>query len=591
MAIKNGAQMVVETLEQCGTEQVFGFVGHSTHVMADAVRNSSLGARMVNPATETGGAHMVNGYNYVKDRAAATGIWHTVGSFYIHGPMMEARSSRIPSVHIGMNSDSRFYGRAESCQQVPMQTFNGIARTTQRVERLDRIGEAVFEAFHIAEGMPGGPTYVDIPFDISADRMEADGLVPTRAKKPDYTMGASVEDVKQAVALLLKARNPVIIAGGGVVRSKGGAALKQLAELAGVPIVTTSTAQGVVPEAHPLVLGPAGFCGWRCANDLLKEADLALVVGSRLADWGIAQGYINKLPNIIHVDADAAVIGSFYFPTLSIVADAKSFLEQMVDALPAAQGFTAKPYQERANYARVAELRNAWINWVDEKGRHDDMPASMWRVMNEVRKVLRPNDIFVTDIGNHSLPLMCGTRLEQPRRLITSFGEGVLGCALPMGLGAQLAEPDARVIIGSGDGAFFYHSNELRVAMEHKLPVVVLVFTNESYGANHTLMNYMFEKKEAWTSFQNPDWVAIAKAYGAGGESVRKSGDILGALQRGLESGKPYVIEVPVNKTEGLCSDDIGGCGPRLILPGRDIPVDNTGSRLPGENLLALLTK
>lgn len=588
MASKRGADLIVEALEEYGTEQVFGFIGHTSHFMADAFSKSRLGARLVNPATELGGAWMVNGYNYVKDRAAAVGTWHCVGNLLLHPAMQEARSGRISAVHIGLNSDGRLASRSEAAQQVPWQTFSPIARSTQRVERLDKVGEAIHEAFRIAEGTPAGPAYVDIPFDLTADQIDERAVVPRGATRPGKVLQASSDDVREAAAQLVAARNPVILAGGGVARSGGGAALLKLAELAGVPVVTSSTGAGVFPETHALAMGSAGFCGWKSANDMLEAADFALVLGSRLSDWGIAQGYIVKMPKFVHVDTDPVVLGSFYFPQLPIVADAKTFVEQLIAVLPETRGFKAVPFQQRENCRRAGEFRKAWDAWVREQERGDDMPASMFRVMAEVRKLQRPEDIIVTDIGNHTLPMFGGAILQRPRRMVTSMGEGILGCGFPMALGAQLAEPDSRVFLGTGDGALFYHFNEFRVAIEHRLPVITMVFTNDAYGANWTLMNHQFGENN-WSQFRNPDWAAIARAFGAHGESVGKTGDIAGALQRAIDSGKPALIEIPVTKTQGLASDPVGGIGPNLLLKGREIAAaDPAGAMYPGENLLHL---
>lgn len=585
MAIKRGADLIVEALEEYGTEQVFGFIGHASHHLANALSKSDLGRSVVNPATELGGAHMVNGYNYVKDRVGAVGAWHTVGNHLLPPAMMEARSGRIPSVHIGFNADSRMLGRREACQQVPWQMFDKIALSNQRVERVDHIGEAIHEAFRVAEGHPAGPAYIDIPFDLTADQIEEMGMIPPASKQVVRgVMRASSEDVKATAAKLLAAKNPVILAGGGVARSNGGAALVKVAEMAGVPVVTTTPGQGVIPDIHPLAMGTTGFCGWKSANDMLSAADFVLVLGSRLSDWGVAQGYIFKMPEFVHVDTDPATLGSFYFPVLAIVADAKAFLEQLAEVLPITSGFKAIPFQERENCRQAAEFRKSWDGWVDDQAKKDDMPASMYRVMAEVRKVQRPDDIIVSDIGNHSTPVFVGTHLHKPRRLISSMGEGVLGCGFPMALGAQLAEPNSRVFLGTGDGAFFYHFNELRVAVEHKLPIIVLLFTNDAYGANFTLMDYQFGQ-ENWTQFKNPDWVSIAKAFGAGGELIQSPDNIGPALQRAIDSGKPYLIQIPVGRAEGLSSDPVGGVGPNLLLKGRVVSVDNSGSMYPGEHL------
>lgn len=585
MTLKSGADLIVETVIENGGEAVVGFIGHSTHEIADAVKKSELSKTVVNPATELGGIHILNGYNYVKERSAAVGMWHTVGNLLLHAGMQEARSGRIPSVHIGFNSDSRLAGRREACQQVPWQSLSPIALSAARVERHDKIGETIYNAFRVAEGHPSGPAYVDIPFDMAIDRIDSRAIVPRGANRKDRPISASIEDVMETARQLVAAKNPIIIAGGGVARAKGGDALRQLAELAGIPIVTTSNGSGVVTELHPLVLGMAGFCGWKSANKLIDQADFALVLGSRLSDWGIAQGYCVRLPKIVHVDTDPGVPGSFYLTQMSIHADAKSFAQQLIGVLPHVPGFQAVPYETRENVKKAAELKKSWLAEVDEKGRADSIPASMWRVMAELRKVMRPDDLLVTDIGNHTLQMLAGVPQQKPRRIVSSQGEGILGCGFPMAIGAQLAEPQNKVFLGTGDGALFYHFNELRVAMEHKLPIVCILFNNSAYGANHQLMGYRYQSP-SWCDFTNPKWVEIFKAFGANGEVIGQCSDISAALQRAINSNVPYIIEIPVTKSEGLASDDVGGVGPKLLLKGREIPVDTDGSLLPGENLL-----
>jgi len=167
---------------------------------------------------------MVNGYNYVKDRSASVGTWHCVGNLLLHPALQEVRSDRIPAVHIGLNSDGRLAGRSEAAQQVPWQGFTPIARSTQRVERLNKVEGATHETFRIAEGGPAGLAYVDIPFDLTAEKR--------RATKPAGLLRASNEDVRVAAAQLVAAKNPVILAGGGVVRCRGSEARLKMAEMA-----------------------------------------------------------------------------------------------------------------------------------------------------------------------------------------------------------------------------------------------------------------------------------------------------------------------------------------------------------------------
>lgn len=211
----------------------WGLLG-TRRMIADAVKKSELGKTVVNPATELGGCHILNGYNYVKDRAAAVGMWHTVGNLLLHAEC-RTRSGRIPSVHIGFDGDSRLAGRREACQQVP----SGKARIPSPCRPpgsnvTTRSASTSTTPCRVAEGDSSGPAYVDIPFDMCFDRIDGRAIVPRGAKKPGGPSGQRGRrrcggNGPQACCA---AKNPVIIAGGGVARAKGGEALKKLAELA-----------------------------------------------------------------------------------------------------------------------------------------------------------------------------------------------------------------------------------------------------------------------------------------------------------------------------------------------------------------------
>jgi acetolactate synthase I/II/III large subunit len=576
MTVMTGADALTKSLEEYGTELVVGFIGHSTHEIANAVGRA--GIRTVNPATELGGAYMLNAYNHLKGRPAAAGIWHTVGALLPPAAIYEAAAGRIPVVHIGLDIDSRLKGR-EPIQEIPYESFRGITRLTERVERPDKIPEAVHRAFHAAQGIPAGPVYIDIPFDVTID--EADVSIPHGWVAPRMEALAPARDVEETARELLAARRPVIIAGGGVVIAEAGEEVRRLAELAGVPFITTTTSQGVISEDHPLALGTAGMAGWQCANEALAEADFVLVLGSRLADWGQAQGWMAKLAGrIVQVDSDQSRLGGFYFPARAIVADAKSFADQLTEAVRASEGFEPVRLEESETVRRVGERRDAWRTYVDGEAADDRFPVNPWRIMGEVRQILGPDDIVVSDIGNHAGWVLCGTVLHRPKRLLLSFGAGVLGSAFPMGIGAKLAEPSSNVIVGTGDGAFQYHMNELRVAMAHDLPLVVVVFNNGSYGANHEMMTNAYGGSD-WTHFDNPDYAMIARAYGAMGERLERADDVGPALERAVESGKPYVIDVPINREMGWPSN--GASGPNLYPARRRYPSDSSGVIAIGE--------
>ncbi|MDB5583078.1 MAG: Cyclohexane,2-dione hydrolase [Bradyrhizobium sp.] len=576
MALISGATAIVQTLKEYGAEIIFGFIGHSTHEIANTVAES--GIRTINPATELGGAYMAIAYNYLRDAPAAVGIWHTVGSLLVVPALQEANSSRIPSVHLGFNADSRLTHR-DGLQQVPSSLFDHVTRFNARVERVDKIGETIHRAFKAAQGIPVGAAYVDIPFDIAADRSEI--FVPRGWRSPEMRTPPSLSDVAETVRLLRAAKRPLIIVGGGAVRSGAGPEISRLVELLGIPFVTTTTAQGIVPETHPLALGTAGMAGWTCANDAVKEADFLVVLGSRLADWGIAQGFTARLAPMVQVDLDLARLGEFYFPALPVVADVRDFVMALNDELETAADVTELRSAHNDYRALSARRKSDWHAFIDAQGTDNQFPASPWRIMAEVRAAMSVDDILVADIGNHSWWVLQGTVMAKPRKILMSLGEGVLGSAVPMGIGAKLAHPESAVFVATGDGAAQYHLNELRVAVEHDVPVIIVIFNNGMYDANEQMMRGKFGKG-SWTKFNNPDYVGIARAYGADGEKITTVADIGPALKRAIASGKPYVIDVPISIEIPFV--DNHASGPIFMIDGREIPADTTGTLVAGEH-------
>lgn len=570
-----GADALVETLAAYDTELVVAFIGHTTHELADAF-HAQEGIRSFHPVTEMGGGYIVNGYNFVKGRPAAVGVWHTIGSLVATTPIYEAQVARIPSVHITMNVDSAVHGR-EAMQEMPnVDVYRPITENAVRVERPDRIPELIHKAFQIAQLSRPGPTLVDIPYDFCID--EADVELPQGWLGPSHRAYASPEDVAAAAELLVGAERPVILAGGGAVSSGAEAEVLALAELLGIPVVTTSTGRGILDEDHPLALGLTGTIGSPAANALVAEADVVLVVGSRLADWGYAQSWVADLPGkLIHVDSDGSRVGDFYFPDVGIVGDAKAVVGQIAAAVAAQPGFERVAYQERPRSGDLAERKAQWRATVEENQGSDQWPMSPWRVVRDAQSQLGAEDMIVTDVGDNTGYVFQSTVIHNPRTLLAPFGVASLGTALPMAIGAKLAKPEANTVVITGDGGFQYTLNEIATAIREDVPLTVVVLNNGVLGSTQSHMQGLFGH-ETWVRLQNPDFAALAKAYGADGEQVGSPDGVAEAVRRGVDSGGVYVVDVPVDKSFGYPAT---GAGPVVKWEPRVWPGDVTGIKQP----------
>lgn len=575
MAVMRGAEAVVRTLEQYETELLVGYIGHSTHEIADTITHDSE-IKAVCPVTELAGSHIVNAYNFLRGRPAAVGLWHTCGSLLVTGGLYEGMVSRIPSVHIGLNVDGSFKDR-EGIQEMPNEeVFRPLTRRTLRAERPDKLPEALHRAFQAATGTPAGPTFVDVPFDITVD--EAEMTIPTGWQEPSRRSAADPEDVARAAALLVNAERPLMLVGGGAASSGAAAEVLELAELLGIPVTTTYTAQGILSEEHPLSLGTSGTLGWSCANEATESADVVLALGTRIADWGYAQAYAGKIPGqLIHVDVDSGQLGGFYIPEIGMVADARTALRQLIEAVKADSGYVPDSYENRPAFAAARDSKARWMETMEARKDSDEFPLSPWRVMADVQGQLNPDDILVTDTGNNTGWVFQGTISTQQHRLLLSFGAGVLGAGFPMGIGAKLAEPDKNVVVALGDGGFQYATNEIPTALRHNLPITVVVFNDGYYGANNGFMQHLYGRT-SWVGLNNPDYAALAKAYGADGEKIESPDQLGEAVRRGVDSGTVYVIDCPINPEIGYPAT---GVGPTIRWEPRTWPADVVGTQAP----------
>ncbi|MCL5959176.1 MAG: thiamine pyrophosphate-binding protein [Chloroflexi bacterium] len=543
MTVMRGADAVVQTLKANDVKLVISYVGHTVQEIGDALYDEK-GIRSFHPRSEMAGAYMVNGYNKVAGRAAAIGLWHTCGSLVASVGVFDAMTDSVPTVSIMANVHSRLKDR-NAMQEMPnVDIFKPICKWATRVEKPDKIPEALHKAFQIAQSGRMGPTVIDLPFDLCVDK--ADMTIPPGWSPPAMAITGPADAIKQAGDLLMSAKKPVIIAGGGTVTSGAGAELKELAELLGIPVATSTTGKGVLSEDHPLSLGVTGTVGWKVANEYIPQADVVLALGYRFAEWSYSQEYAADLPGkLIHVDIDPTEIGRFYIPTVGIMADSKSFLRALLDYL--STKVERKAFQERAAYAGIKRVRDEWLAVSEEREASDQKPMSPWRVVKEIRAALAPDDILVTDTGSNTAWFIQGYRAYLPKSTILPLGLGPLGAGFPYALGAKLAAGNRRVVCGTGDGGFQYCLPDLATAVKERIPITVVVFDDGYLGANRGIAEYLFDARYQWVELNNPDFAALAKAYGADGEKVEDPRDLASALQRAAKTEVPYIIDARID--------------------------------------------
>jgi thiamine pyrophosphate-dependent acetolactate synthase large subunit-like protein len=338
--------------------------------------------------------------------------------------------------------------------------------------------------------------------------------------------------VAEAAAVLATARRPLLVAGGGVVAAEAGAELRALAERLGAPVITTVMGRGAIPEsdARWLAVLPNG----QATRPAFEAADVVLAVGCRFAHRS-TRGLLLNLAfrpdqRLVHLDLDPTVLGKLHKPALGLVGDAREGLAAILAALG--------PGSPRAEWdaGELATLRAA---------RSPRYTPTIDRVLRILRERLAPDAIVVSDQTGINYWMEWHFPVLAPRTFLYPVGSATLGYGVPAAIGARLAQPTRQVVAVVGDGGFLYSVNELATAVKYRLPVVFLVVNDDRYGAIKYLQERLFGR---WgeTDLANPDFPALARAFGARGEQVAGVDGLEGALETALAHPGPTVLELPL---------------------------------------------
>jgi acetolactate synthase-1/2/3 large subunit len=435
------------------------------------------------------------------------------------------------------------------------------SRLTVELDRIERIPELLRRAVAIANGGRPGPVHLNVreevfhgEHDFADAEFYADPgstLACGRRPRPD------AELVDRAAALLREAERPVLLAGGGVHLSRAYAELAQLAELAGLPVVTTISGKGSLAETHPLAAGIIGRYS-RFGNDLVKAADVLLVVGCKLGEIATSRwSLLSEGTTIVHVDIDAAEPGRVYRTDVGIWADARLALADLRAALEGDAPRLAE--RRRTRIEAVEAARAAWRTEADRGFASGEVPITMPRVVAELQLALPPESIVVADggVAAHWSGLLYDVTAPG-RHYIANRGHAAIGYGLPGAIGAKLAAPDLPVVALCGDNGFAMAVAELETAKRERTPLVAMVVNNGTLGYVKALQHGMYEGRYQSVDFLDVDYGAVARAFGCEGRRVEQPDELADALAEALASDVPYVLDV-------LITTD-----PAEMLPGVD---------------------
>jgi thiamine pyrophosphate-dependent acetolactate synthase large subunit-like protein len=526
---RTGGEWVVEALRAEGVRHVFGIPGVHNLAIYDALLRQAEITHVL-ARHEQGAAFMADGYARASGRPGVVVVTTGPGATNTLTPLVESYAGSQPVLVVMSDLPSALIGRdLGALHEVPDQIdcFRPVCRWAETVRDAARIPHAVQSAFRRFEARRPGPVALSLPTDLLVGRTES-ALLTHREVPPVCDRRL----LRRAADLLGRARRPLIVTGGGVVSAGASRELQTLARRLKAPVITSVMGRGAMPETDPLWVGVLPN---RVATEpAFQAADVVLAVGCRFAHRS-TQGLLLNLSfrpeqTLIHLDIDPDVMGKLFPPALAIVGDARDGLGGLAEALGPD---TPHAEWEAGELEALRAVRGRrWTPLND-------------RLIRLLRETLDPGAIVVNDQTGINYWMEWHFPVLEPRTFLYPVGSATLGYAVPAAIGARIARPDRAVVAVTGDGGFLFSVNELATAVKYRLGVVFLVLNDNRYGAIKYLQEGLFGR---WgeADLVNPDFVALARAFGAEAERVEALDDLPRGLEKALAHPGPTLLELPI---------------------------------------------
>ena len=549
------AEALVKALELEGVRYVFGHPGHGNTNILDAIYDSSQIEFMLT-RHEQGAAHIADGYARISGEIGVCCASVGPGPANMVMGLASAAAASSPVVAIFGGVISRWVGRGQLQETSPfygfpdqsfVQVLQPVVKKVWQLQHPDLIPEVVRKACALARAGNPGPVAIEIPWDLQAAFHDF-AEIPD-PKRFSYAGGvrADAQAIGKAADTLHDAAHPVIVAGYGAVLADAGPEIRVLAEMLGAPVATSYAAKGILAEDHPLSVGNLGWLGHPSAHEMIRQyADVVLAVGFSFSDlstcwWTEGMPFVEQ-NRFIQLDIDANQIGRTYPVEIGLLGDAKATLQETLTALSAKK----EPQHREANLETAARVK-ADFHMVIPGDDSDAQGMEPLRVVEELRRVLPREILFSLDTGDHNHYFGAFFPIYSPRRLLYPGGWTPMGFGPTSIIGGKLARPDLPAVCVTGDGGFLMVCQEVITAVEWELPVVWVVFNNQTLGAIRGGQQASYGGRVIGTEFsENTDYAALAKALKAEGVIVNRYSEIADAMGFALACGRPCVVDMQI---------------------------------------------
>jgi acetolactate synthase I/II/III large subunit len=565
----NGGQALIRSLELEGVEVMFGLPGGAILPVYDPIIDSPI--RHILVRHEQGAGHMAEGYAHATGRPGVAMVTSGPAATNIVTPLCDAYMDSIPMVVITGQVPFAAIG-SDAFQECDTTGITlSVTKHNYLVTEAQDIPKVVREAFHIATTGRPGPVLIDIPKDIvdpKNPRSAMEWYWPETLDLPGYnpTTRGHPRMIREAARLISESHRPVIYAGGGILKARAAEALRELAELCELPVVTTLMARGAFPDSHPLALGMPGMHGNYTAVTAMQKADLLIALGSRFDDrvTGKLDGFAPEA-KIIHVDIDPAELGKVRRPDVPIVGDCRLVIEELVRVLRDRGGKESQP-DRTAWRSTLSGWQEKYPLTYQEAEPGEGLKPQF--VLENLRDMTPDDTIVVSGVGQHQMWTSQYWRFEHPYTWVNSGGLGTMGFAVPAAIGAKVGRPDKLVWAVDGDGCFQMTAQELVTASAERIPIKVAILNNAYLGMVRQWQEMFYDERysEVYLSPDLPDYVKWAEAMGCVGLRAESPEEVQPIIDKANEiDDRPVVIDFRTDAREkvypmvaaGACNDDI----------------------------------
>ena len=529
------AELFIQCLENEGVEYIFGIPGEENLDVMDALLDSKI--KFITTRHEQGAAFMADVYGRLTGRAGVCLSTLGPGATNLVTGFADADMDYAPIIGIaGQGATTRMHKESHQVLDL-VNLFQPISKYSVQIREPEIIPEIVRKAFKEAQMEKPGGGFIDFPENIAGTRMKVDKQ-PLKVQSPKPPM-PPVAKIEQAAKIISEARYPVVMAGNGVIRAHASESLISFAEKLNIAVSTTFMAKGAIPFSHELSLGTVGLQAKDYVACGFENADVIICVGFDMIEFHPHVWHKYKDKKIIHIDMNAAEVDEHYILEAGVVGDISAALDAIADL--------AKPHVGEFTHALRKTIVDEMIAYADDDG----FPIKPQKIICDLRSVLAPEDIVISDVGAHKMWVARSYQAERPNTCIISNGFASMGIGVPGAMAAKLVYPERTVVTVTGDAGFMMNSQEIETAMRENIPFIILIWNDSQYGL---IKWHQLRKigRPSHIDFTNPDFVQYAESFGAKGYRVNHASELEPVLKQAISDNTVVVIDCPVDYAENM---------------------------------------